>query len=186
MIIYKITNLVNNKIYIGQTIRTIKKRLLAHWYAAKCGKQSKTYLHKSMLKHGRTNFKIEELCKVDTLEELNELEEFLIQEFDSTNPVIGYNIKLGGNNHQRSYNEILKQKQTRRDNKTINDINRNIRKHKSNEDKVNAMWQPIIDRNNKNDELNKERILERDRRKCDNYFLYSNRKPIHIFKNTFQ
>ena len=52
--IYKITNLVNSKIYIGQTIRSLKERFRQHIY-----KQGCTYLHNAILKYGKENFKIE-------------------------------------------------------------------------------------------------------------------------------
>lgn len=52
--IYRITNLVNNKIYIGQTIRDLKVRFKQHCYKKGC-----TYLHNAILKYGKENFKIE-------------------------------------------------------------------------------------------------------------------------------
>lgn len=52
--IYKITNLINNKIYIGQTIRDLKVRFKQHCYRNGCA-----YLHNALLKYGKANFKIE-------------------------------------------------------------------------------------------------------------------------------
>ncbi len=58
MIIYKITNLVNNKIYIGQTIKTAEERLKQHIYAA-TKHITNTHLSYAIRKYGQDNFKIE-------------------------------------------------------------------------------------------------------------------------------
>ncbi len=87
MIIYKITNLINNKSYIGQTRYSLVKRFNEH--CAKAGYNS--LIKKAILKYGRENFKIEELAKANSLEELNTLECSFIQQNDSLIPK-GYNI----------------------------------------------------------------------------------------------
>jgi group I intron endonuclease len=56
MLIYKITNLINNKIYIGKTIRTVELRWQEHIRDSKTGK---TPLYLAMQKYGINNFKIE-------------------------------------------------------------------------------------------------------------------------------
>lgn len=58
-IIYKIANLVNSKIYIGQTTRTIKERWDDHKYDA--GSDNNIYLYNAMRKYSINNFKIEDL-----------------------------------------------------------------------------------------------------------------------------
>ena len=65
-IIYKVTNLVNNKIYIGQTERTLKERWEQHKYKEGC-----RHLHNAILKYGAYNFKIEEIENVP-IEDLDE------------------------------------------------------------------------------------------------------------------
>ena len=88
-IIYKITNLINGKIYIGQTIRTLKQRFAEH-------KSSKTTLiGQAIQKYGRENFKIETVEKCKTLDKLNEREKFWIAQFNSKSPH-GYNLTDGG------------------------------------------------------------------------------------------
>ena len=62
MIIYKITNLTTGKFYIGLTIQNINTRFNHHVYEAKLG--STSYLHRSILKHGKENFKIEKLKEI--------------------------------------------------------------------------------------------------------------------------
>ena len=85
MIIYKITNLINGKIYVGKTTKTAKERFKRHFYNHKTGN---TYLYKSMRKHGFDNFNIEIIEKT---ENLNERESFWISELSPE-----YNMTSGG------------------------------------------------------------------------------------------
>lgn len=92
-IIYKITNNINGKCYIGQTINP-KQRFNKH-----C-KSNKYYIDKSIQKYGIDNFTYEVLyitdylCKDDLLTVLNEKEIYYINLYDSFNN--GYNQTLGG------------------------------------------------------------------------------------------
>ena len=59
-IIYKITNLANNKIYIGETIRNLNVRWNEHKSEALGGRHGYTYhLHNAIRKYGIDNFIIE-------------------------------------------------------------------------------------------------------------------------------
>lgn len=82
MQIYKIINLINNKIYIGQDSKNNP-----NYYG------SGININRSILKYGKENFKKEiiEDC-IENQEELDFLEEFWIEFFNSTNKLIGYNI----------------------------------------------------------------------------------------------
>ena len=91
--IYKITNKVNNKVYIGQTIRTVEERYQRHLYEAKC--RTNRPLYDSMNYHGVDNFTVEVLVEAPN-EKLNELEAFYISEYNSTDPAVGYNLTTGG------------------------------------------------------------------------------------------
>ncbi len=106
MIIYKITNIINNKIYIGQTTSNIKKRWGQH-KASSRNKKSKLY--NAMRKYGVENFKIEEIVKAESIEELNELEEKIINENNSVQN--GYNIIFGGKNYTRIHKNGLNSQQ---------------------------------------------------------------------------
>lgn len=98
MIIYKVTNKITGRVYIGQTIGSIRQRWVHH-----CGKWSSClYLKHSIQKHGKENFTIEEIYKANSLEELNKKEEELIILYDSRNIEKGYNIRHGGNNSKPS------------------------------------------------------------------------------------
>ena len=86
--IYKITNLLNNKIYIGK--HKYSKYELDESYIT-----SGIIINQSISKHGIENFNIELIDKASSLEELNQLEIFYIKEFNSKYP-IGYNLTDGG------------------------------------------------------------------------------------------
>jgi group I intron endonuclease len=93
--IYCIKNKVNDKLYIGQTVKGFQDRWVDHLsFARTYARKSKLY--NAMRKYGIENFYVEKLCSVNDLDELNELEEFLISELKTA--VYGYNIRQGGNN----------------------------------------------------------------------------------------
>jgi len=102
MNVYKITNLVNNKIYIGQD-----------------SKDRKGYMGSGKLiifainKHGLDKFKKEILDNVDTFDELNEREIYWIKYYNSTDKSIGYNISLGGQNTALFLNEEFLEKRNK-------------------------------------------------------------------------
>ena len=86
--IYKITNLINGKVYIGQSIH-IEIRWKEHKYS-----NDATPLHQAFNKYGIDNFKFE-VVEECTIDELNELEIYYIQYFNSLVPN-GYNQQYGG------------------------------------------------------------------------------------------
>ena len=95
-VIYKITNLVNNKIYIGQTINSIDKRLKKHLSQVNCTNICSA-LYSAFKKYGKENFIIEIVINGEySKEELNQLEMFYIKKFNSLSPN-GYNLQSGGN-----------------------------------------------------------------------------------------
>lgn len=92
--IYKITNKINGKIYIGQSV-DIFYRWKAH---SKCLGKSEYPLYNDMEKYGIENFTFEilELC---TKENLSDRERYYIEKFNSYiyyENSNGYNITLGG------------------------------------------------------------------------------------------
>lgn len=95
--IYKITNLINNKIYIGQTKHTIEQRFKSHVKQAKANiKSDHSILHEAIRKYGEENFKTEFLDEACSKEELDIKEKYWIKELKSQNKNIGYNITQGG------------------------------------------------------------------------------------------
>jgi hypothetical protein len=85
MEIYKITNLINNKIYIGKDTTSDK-----NYYG------SGILIKKSIKKYGKENFKKEILEECDTNDKLCDREKYWINFYNSTNLTIGYNISKGG------------------------------------------------------------------------------------------
>lgn len=93
--IYKITNLVNGKIYIGQSI-SIDRRIKDHFYKSFCEKDVSynSALHNAIRKYGKENFVWKVLQECDE-KELDELEKQYIKQYNSLSPN-GYNILEGG------------------------------------------------------------------------------------------
>lgn len=91
--IYKITNNVNGKVYIGQTIQTVKERFYQHC-STKCSENVLNMaIHKAIKKYGKSNFTIEVIEEVDK-DSLNDREKFWIEYYNSYNN--GYNSTRGG------------------------------------------------------------------------------------------
>ena len=89
--IYRLTNLVTGKKYIGKTVR-FQKRMIAH----KCTiKRSKTYLSSSIKKHGWDKFKKEIIIDDVPEEDLDNLEMSYIAVENTMTPH-GYNLTKGG------------------------------------------------------------------------------------------
>ena len=87
--IYKTTNLVNGKIYIGQH----KSNKFDPKY-----KGSGVHFKNAIKKYGETNFITEMLdSSANNAAELNELEIYYIDKYNARDPDYGYNIHCGGN-----------------------------------------------------------------------------------------
>ena len=91
--IYKITNTLNNKIYIGQTIKTVEKRFQQHQNNSNKEYFSQIVLYKAFNKYGIENFICEQIEEVEN-EKLDEREKYWINYYDSF--FNGYNSTLGG------------------------------------------------------------------------------------------
>jgi group I intron endonuclease len=89
-IIYKITNKITNKVYIGQTRFSVDKRFKEH-----CKSDNKTYIKSTISKYGKDAFVIEELASSLSYSYLDELEKYFIGIYNSLAPN-GYNLTNGG------------------------------------------------------------------------------------------
>lgn len=92
MIIYKITNKINGKIYIGQTTQSLTRRWKQHCNNAK----NKRYaLRNAIIKYGAINFTVEQIDTAWSREELDQKEIYWIEYYKSMFPN-GYNLTTGG------------------------------------------------------------------------------------------
>ena len=114
-LIYKIINLTNGKIYIGQTTRSLEKRWREHINFSK--NDINLPFYNSIRNTGALNFKIEVLGYFNNQAELNLAEIYYIKHYQSL--IIynrGYNLNLGGNNgkHSNFTKEKISKKNTGR------------------------------------------------------------------------
>lgn len=93
--IYKTTNLINGKIYIGQ--HKAKK------FDGKNYLGSGQIFMRALEKYGKDNFVVELLCICNTKEELNEKEIYYINLYNSKDEAVGYNILPGGSRAPGDY-----------------------------------------------------------------------------------
>ena len=92
MLIYKVTNKLNGKIYIGKTKQTLSKRKSAHY--KRVMENSPTNFHNALRLYGKDNFIWEILIECDDNIKLNEYEIHFINEYDTYKN--GYNMTEGG------------------------------------------------------------------------------------------
>lgn len=109
--IYKITNIINNKIYIGQThIKNPIKRWADHFNDAYVNHHD-YFLYRALRKSGIENFTFQIIEKDIPIKDLNEREMFFIKLFNSNDSEFGYNLTKGGQlSHSSKYNldQVLK------------------------------------------------------------------------------
>lgn len=111
MYIYKITNKVNGKVYIGQSIRSIEQRFQRHINDA-VNNILDTHFARAIRKYGKENFYIELVETCDNQTELNLREQYWIRKYDSINN--GYNetdatSKCGGNKYMSKTESEMKE-----------------------------------------------------------------------------
>jgi group I intron endonuclease len=92
--LYRITDIVNNKIYIGQSNKKTE-RWRQHKYFARQDEPIQ-YIHRAMKKYGVDNFIYEVIATCKTQEDADCLEIELIKQYDSQNKECGYNVARGG------------------------------------------------------------------------------------------
>lgn len=93
-IIYKAINKVNGKIYIGQTIQSLNRRIQKH-IRRSLGKKDNLYFHSAIRKYNKENFIWEIIAECNSLEELNKVEIDMIEKYNTFEN--GYNLTAGGN-----------------------------------------------------------------------------------------
>lgn len=97
MFIYKLTNTLNNKIYIGLTTeKSVAERCRKRNAEAKYRDARSSYILNAIRKHGSDIFVAETIDTAKSLEELKQKEIYYIALYNSTNRNIGYNLTEGG------------------------------------------------------------------------------------------
>lgn len=104
--IYKITNLTNNKVYIGQTDR-LNEREREHFYRLGRCEHHNEYLQKSFNKHGKDNFKFQ---IIELTDDLDNRELYWLNEYGGLNSENTYNFK---NPKTKEWSEYTKVKQSK-------------------------------------------------------------------------
>ena len=115
MIIYKITNKINGRMYIGQTINSLEERWRRHCNDA-LNNVLDTHFARAIRKYGPDNFIAEIIDIVEDEEDLTPREQYWIRYYDALHN--GYNetdatYKSGGNTYQNKTTEemeVIKQK----------------------------------------------------------------------------
>ena len=92
--VYKVTNKINNKVYIGITNKGAGARFKQHLFDAEHGSQYR--FHRAIRKYGKENFEVSIIAFCDNADELKENEIKFISEYESMNPDKGYNMTEGG------------------------------------------------------------------------------------------
>ena len=113
MIVYKITNIITGKRYVGQTVQSLKQRWDKH-----CNEKRCLALANAIRKYGKENFEIKVLTYCNSIEEMNHREIYYIKLFKTLAPN-GYNLTHGG----------LNGKHTEKTKKTIGDKQRGNKNH---------------------------------------------------------
>lgn len=91
--IYKITNIINQKEYIGKTVKTVEERWKEHKYDYKKDRCKNRPLYSAINKYGIENFIIEQIEEVD-IKDLSNREIYWIEYYHTFSN--GYNATLGG------------------------------------------------------------------------------------------
>ncbi len=94
MIVYKTTNLINGKIYVGYDTKN-----RPNYYGS--GK----YYKRAERKHGKENFRKSIIDSSEDFDDLCVKEIFWIDKLDARNPLVGYNIDPGGKGTKEHSNE---------------------------------------------------------------------------------
>lgn len=131
-IVYKLTNLVNGKVYIGVTKCGLRKRWNEHVYAGN-RQTKKTIISMAISKYGKSNFTIELIKKCESEKEMYKTEIELIAYYKSNNNKFGYNNSIGGEKSSKGYKHSQETK------RRLSEIQKRKKRKPHSEDTKNKM-----------------------------------------------
>lgn len=94
MLIYKVTNTINGKVYVGCTSNSIERRWKGHIDRARYDKRWKSPFHEDIIEYGTRSFRVE-IIQECTAQDAETVEHTWIERLNSYHPN-GYNIRSGG------------------------------------------------------------------------------------------
>lgn len=172
MIIYKITNLLNNKCYIGQTKNSLIVRFTQH-----CKEyEGCVYLNRAIKKYGKENFIVEVIKKCKNKDQLNIAEIKYIKKFNSLYPN-GYNIRLGGGSGNLS--EETKKKIS--ESKTGKKLNLTDQQRQNRSDMRKGNKNPFFGKKHSKaakDKIRNQKLGKKQNKECIEKRVLKNKKPI--------
>lgn len=121
-IIYKATNLINGKVYIGQTTRTLEQRKNQHYRDSESNFDYVFY--KAIRKYGKENFYWEVIDYAECRDGLNDKEVYWIDFYNSyckKENSNGYNMTIGGENLSGEYNPFYGKKHSTESKKVMSE-----------------------------------------------------------------
>jgi group I intron endonuclease len=111
--IYIITNKINNKVYIGQSIDLWTRINEGYLQKLPKNKGHNRHLQRAWNKYGEESFTFEIIEYVDDYEKLNERETYWMHKYKSYDKIFGYNIDpIGGSKRGTKVSEEQKRKQS--------------------------------------------------------------------------
>lgn len=138
-IIYKATNIINGKVYIGKTVQTLKQRKYVHKsYSKRDTSDKKVIFHNALKKYGWENFKWEILCECDdyNLLGIRETMKIIVNNSHYIDGY-GYNMTYGGEGclgykHSESARKKISKSKTGENNPMFNKTTTGFKGHKHN------------------------------------------------------
>ena len=94
--VYKVTNKVNGKIYIGWTSKSVTERWRVHQQQSFAPKGQRYHFQNAIVKYGPESFHVETLISSYDKSFSLQMEEYYIARFRTHLPTVGYNRTLGG------------------------------------------------------------------------------------------
>ncbi|MFX1297420.1 MAG: GIY-YIG nuclease family protein [Promethearchaeota archaeon] len=143
--IYKVNNIINGKVYIGKTIKTLEERWSEHLKRADALKRAReanphkkisgTHINNAIIKHGSNAFVINQEDVAYSRAELNEKEQYWVNEYDSINREKGYNMTEGGEGGKKSPEVVEKMTEINQE------IARNPQAQEKMSESISEKWQ---------------------------------------------